>query len=128
LADEGFSVPVISPEKAGENLAALAGENHLTLYEYFQTDRAGHSRDIQTALVVLKELQVFLSVVVERTDLQETLLMITSDHGNIEDLSVKAHTGNPVPLVARGWKSEEVLSGIGEITAVTPTLVQLPFD
>ncbi len=29
-------------------------------------------------------------------------IVITSDHGNLEDLSVRTHTRNPVPLAVSG--------------------------
>jgi hypothetical protein len=45
LIKRGIDVPLRSPFKAGEILAKLSKEYHFVLYEYFQTDLAGHSRD-----------------------------------------------------------------------------------
>ena len=49
---------------------------------------------------------------------------MTSDHGNIEDASTRAHTLNPVPLLVRGPLAEE-LAPVGSILDVTPKLVEL---
>ena len=45
LIDRGFPVPPMTPHEAGALLARQATKNDFTLFEYFQTDRAGHSTD-----------------------------------------------------------------------------------
>lgn len=56
--------------------------------------------------------------------------MITSDHGNIEDLSVKTHTRHPVPLVVYGGSHREFAAQLSDgvddppdLTAVTPSMM-----
>jgi bisphosphoglycerate-independent phosphoglycerate mutase (AlkP superfamily) len=57
-------------------------------------------------------------------DPARTLLVVCSDHGNLEDLSVKTHTRNAVPLVANG-AGAGMLAGARSIQDVTPGLVRL---
>lgn len=96
-----ITVPEITPQKAGENLAALAKEYSFTLYECFLTDIAGHERDMSATIEVLELLDAFIGSVVRNLD-QQTTLVISSDHGNCEDLSSGGHTRNPVPLIVFG--------------------------
>jgi 2,3-bisphosphoglycerate-independent phosphoglycerate mutase len=120
----GLDVPIISPADAGRRLVALAGAADFTLFEYYLTDKAGHSRDHERAGAVLKELDEFFEAVMEAADESDCLLVVTSDHGNLEDLSSRVHTLNPVPLVARGAGAAS-LAEARDITDVTPALVEL---
>ena len=45
----------------------------------------------------MRELDEFLCHVVNRLNLDESSLIITSDHGNIEDSCIPGHTANLVP-------------------------------
>ncbi len=95
----GYDLSPITPEKAGYRLARLAAEYDLVLYESFLTDLAGHRR-IEAAWV-LPRLDAFLGSVLAHLPPDATLV-ISSDHGNLEDASTKTHTRNPVPLLAVG--------------------------
>ena len=52
-------------------------------------------------------------------------MLLTSDHGNIEDLSTRSHTRNPVPLMAWGPGATDVLRRCRDITHVTPAVLGL---
>ena len=97
----GIPMPLIEPELAGKRLVHLAREHHLVLFETFLTDLAGHRKDMTLALEVLDTLDRFLAGVLEAMNARITLVL-SSDHGNLEDLSVGTHTANPVPLLAVG--------------------------
>ncbi len=97
----GFGgVPCVSPEAAAADLLRISKGFDLTLFEYFLTDRAGHKCDRALLEKALSELGRFIMALAGGLD-GETLV-ITSDHGNCEDLSTKAHTLNPVPLLVLG--------------------------
>ncbi len=95
LRERGFDVPLRSPAQAARVLVNLAAEYEFCLYEYFLTDLVGHRGDLEQATEVLEHLDEFLSVLVEET-LPRRSLLVTSDHGNIEAMSHKGHTRNPV--------------------------------
>jgi 2,3-bisphosphoglycerate-independent phosphoglycerate mutase len=96
---QGHDLPLISAQEAGHRLARLAADHDLVLYESFLTDLAGHRR--ADAAWVLARLDAFLGAVLAHRP-PETTLILSSDHGNLEDMSTKAHTTNPVPLLAVG--------------------------
>ncbi len=95
-------IPTISPEKAGEIIARQSQKYHFSLFEYFQTDKAGHSQDMSHARTILDILERFLGAVLTHIDLNQTLVLLTSDHGNIEDLSFRGHTKNPAMTLVFG--------------------------
>ncbi len=92
------SVPLISPEKAAENLLTLAERKHFVFFEYFLTDFCGHHQDAVMADSLFAILQRFFAVLRQWPDPKRALMLI-SDHGNVEDLSVSTHTRNPVPFL-----------------------------
>lgn len=120
----GYDGPLITPEKAAEHLIATAGENDLTLFEHFLTDQAGHSGSPEKAFQCLEILERFIARAIRFADRPNHLLILSSDHGNIEDLSVRTHTRNPVPLIAIGDRAQE-LGSLTNLTDVTPALADL---
>ncbi|HWR41151.1 MAG TPA: alkaline phosphatase family protein [Patescibacteria group bacterium] len=125
LQERGFAVPLISPEKAGQNLAGIVSVHDFTLFEYFQTDRAGHSRDRQWAETILQQLDAFLGALLASLDLSRILVIVTSDHGNIEDITSKPHTLNPVPCLLLGAAREQAAENLDRIDQVAPMIFRL---
>ena len=124
IVPKGYTGPLITPEVAAEQLLDIAAENDFTLFEYFLTDIAGHSQNRERAEGVLSSLDRCLTKLVAGRD-EETLLLITSDHGNIEDLGTRGHTFNPVPLIAVGPHAEEILAGASSLMDVMPHLMRV---
>jgi hypothetical protein len=81
-----------------------ASAHPFVMFEYYLTDKAGHARDPDYAREVLQRLDRVLYALVKGLDGRDThhTLVICSDHGNLEDLSTKSHTRNPVPLLVNG--------------------------
>jgi 2,3-bisphosphoglycerate-independent phosphoglycerate mutase len=96
-----FNIKEISPLNAAENLAKIAQKNDFTLFEYFLTDRAGHKQDPSFLSEILHEFSVFFYFLVELAA-NEISIILTSDHGNCEDLTTRLHTRNPVPFFLHG--------------------------
>jgi bisphosphoglycerate-independent phosphoglycerate mutase (AlkP superfamily) len=120
----------IEAAEAGRRLARLAGEHDFVLFEYWKTDHAGHSQNMREAVEALENFDGFLVGILEGLDANGTLLLMTSDHGNIEDMSTKTHTRNPVPLVLygaghAGFARELDRAGAPDLTHITPFILRL---
>lgn len=124
LIERGEDVASRTPQEAGRILARLAGEHRFTLYEYFITDKIGHLQDMEGARTVLRALAEFLRALLSNLDLQRTTLLVTSDHGNIEDLSSKNHTLNQVPTLVWGARAERVARRINSLADITPAILE----
>jgi 2,3-bisphosphoglycerate-independent phosphoglycerate mutase len=115
----GYALPHVSAEEAGARLARLAAEYDLVLYESFLPDLAGHRRI--EAEWVLTRLDAFLgSILAHRSPL--TTLVVSSDHGNVEDATTKSHTTNPVPLLVVGPAAGDFRQATA-ITDVAPAIL-----
>ena len=109
-------LPEISPQEAGANLAAISSNNDLTLYAHYATDAAGHSQSMDAAVSALQRVDgLFEGLLQEMAT--DTLLLVTSDHGNIEDVRT-GHTRNPALGIASGPGAEhaEELSDLRQVT------------
>ena len=120
----GHDVPEISPEQAGGNLAGIAAQHHLTVFEFFLTDLAAHGRVPMDPVTVVEMVDQCLSGIIDAATWDEMLMVVVSDHGNIEDRRRDIHTRNPVPTLLVGHGREEIGSRIAAITDVTPAIVE----
>lgn len=122
LNARGFDLPPMAPATAGRIIAEAARTHDFVLYEYFQSDKAGHSADPERIQAVLRGLNGLLaSLLIEKDD--DLLVVLTADHGNLEDTSTRRHTTNPIPLMAWGPGAREWLDGVTRLDQVTPALV-----
>jgi bisphosphoglycerate-independent phosphoglycerate mutase (AlkP superfamily) len=62
----------------------------------------------------------------EAWDDEHGLLVITSDHGNMEDLGTRRHTANPVPGILLGSPENRRLAarGLNDLTGIAPAIVE----
>jgi 2,3-bisphosphoglycerate-independent phosphoglycerate mutase len=124
--DFGYDhLPVMTPSEAGERFVLISRHYDFTLFEYFLTDHAGHTRNMNTAIEVLERLDGFIGGVLKNFDHTDSMLLFTSDHGNIEDLSTRSHTRNPVPMILVGRHHNLLVERIKGLTQITPALVQI---
>jgi 2,3-bisphosphoglycerate-independent phosphoglycerate mutase len=119
------NVKPVTPIEAGKHLAKIAAKNDFTLFEYWLTDHAGHSQKMKFAVDVLERFDEFLSGFIEHFNPNNTLLIIISDHGNIEDLSTKSHTRNRVPCIIAGKYRNKIVKRIKNLTHITPAILRL---
>jgi bisphosphoglycerate-independent phosphoglycerate mutase (AlkP superfamily) len=125
LIERGEPVDLRSPEEAGEILSSIVAANKFTLYEYFITDKVGHAQDYEAAGRVLRALALLIRSLLTKLDLENTTVVLTSDHGNIEDLSVRNHTLNLVPTIVWGEHRKKLAARIRSLTDITPGIIDV---
>ena len=94
--------PLLSLHQAGVRLASLSQVNDFSLFEYWLSDYAGHGQDMDAACTLLEAFDLALGGLFDAWDDREGLILFTSDHGNLEDLSTRRHTTNPIPALLVG--------------------------
>jgi 2,3-bisphosphoglycerate-independent phosphoglycerate mutase len=117
--------PVRSAEAAGRRMAGLALENDFTMFDHWLPDYAGHYGEMQGAVRLLKILDRAIGGIVEAMEGTELTVLITSDHGNLEDLSIQGHTRNPVPALILGpvGVRRRILEPLKDLTDVAPAIL-----
>jgi bisphosphoglycerate-independent phosphoglycerate mutase (AlkP superfamily) len=73
---------------------------------------------------VIQNLARMIRQMLEHLDLGSTTVIMTSDHGNIEDLSTRSHTLNSVPTIVWGMHSRDLAARIKSLIDITPAIVK----
>lgn len=116
-------MPERTAAQAGAILGELARAHDLTFFDNWGTDVVGHHNDMAEALRLLAELDQFFGGLLATVDLHETLVVVTSDHGNLEDVTVRGHTTNAVLTLLIGGPQRAVAGQIHSLTDITPALL-----
>jgi 2,3-bisphosphoglycerate-independent phosphoglycerate mutase len=127
MRERGYDVPLRTPEEAGAIIAEQAMAQDFSLFEYFETDRAGHDQDAERARRCLSDLDRALETVLARADLESLAVVVVSDHGNVEDGTVRTHTLNPAHFALWGsWTPQRVPERLTDIAALCYEALGLP--
>jgi 2,3-bisphosphoglycerate-independent phosphoglycerate mutase len=125
LIAQGLKLPEYSPAQAAAIIADAVLKHDLILYEYFQTDIFAHRRPLADCVDLIRDLNDLLANLLARLDKKEDTLILTSDHGNLEDLHARGHSRNPVPLLTWGKHGKFLRAKIKSLSDVTPALLEL---
>ena len=120
----GFrDAPVMDAALAGKKLAALAKEYDFSLFEYWASDYAGHKQQMDNAIELMETFDAVLGGLVEAWD-DDGLILVTSDHGNMDDLSTRKHTPANVPALVIGNKTarDEFTRHMKDLTDIAPAI------
>jgi len=121
----GFGVTVRRPAQTGRILARLLEHYDFVLFEYILTDVFGHRQDVVELKFRLSQIAEMTDSLLESTDLQRHAILLTSDHGNSEDLSTNTHTLNLVPTILWGKNSVQEKIKISSLLDITPAILRL---
>jgi 2,3-bisphosphoglycerate-independent phosphoglycerate mutase len=122
--------PVYSPERAGQQLAHLSLSADLTWFDYWPSDYAGHRASLQQALTLLETFDRVLGGLAEAWADRPDLIVLTSDHGNLEDLAHRGHTLAPVPglLIGPRQLRRAFARGLTDLTRFHDAILRTLFD
>ena len=121
----GFpDLPGMDPQQAGRKLVKLAKEYDFSLFEYWASDYAGHKQQMDTAIELMETFDEVLGGLLNEMNEDELLVLVTSDHGNMEDLSTRKHTDANVPAIIIGNKTarEEFAHDLEDLTDIAPAI------
>ncbi|MBX3045643.1 MAG: alkaline phosphatase family protein [Anaerolineales bacterium] len=118
--------PLHTPHEAGRRLAEVTRTYDLAFFEFWPSDYAGHHQDHEGAVKLLEHFDGVMGGLLEAWVDDEGLILITSDHGNMEDLSRRTHTDNPVPALVIGAPPlrQKFCAGLQDLSQVTPAILQ----
>ncbi|MCC5910297.1 MAG: 2,3-bisphosphoglycerate-independent phosphoglycerate mutase [Clostridiaceae bacterium] len=125
--------PEMSAEEVTEEmLKAIDEEKYdLIVLNYANPDMVGHTGKVESVIKALEKVDGCLGRVIDKLLEKGGKAIVTSDHGNSEELideitggPVTAHSTNPVPLILVGRGSVE-LRKEGKLADIAPTLLEL---
>jgi hypothetical protein len=123
----GYSdYPVMEENAAGHKLAELTASYDLAFFEYWLSDMVGHRQEEENALALMESFDGVLGGLLEAWDDQAGLILITSDHGNMEDMGTRRHTAAQVPGLVIGAPElrTKFFEDLNSLADVTPAILQ----
>lgn len=118
-------IPLYTLHQAGQRIAHLARRCAFTFFEHWPSDRSGHRGSLEDARAHLELLDSAIGGLLDGWDDINGLLIITSDHGNIEDKGHRQHTINPVPTILMGQNHAALAARIHSLTDIAPVVRQV---
>jgi len=124
--------PEMSAPQLAEKLAAAihSGQYDVIICNIANPDMVGHTGSLTAAVKAVEAVDRCLTTVVRAVDSAGGELLITADHGNVEQMrdestgqSHTAHTTNPVPALFHGRRAEMAKSG--SLRDIAPTMLYL---
>lgn len=122
--DLGYQdMPVYTPQQAGAQLWQLAQSYHFVFFEHWLTDYLGHYRNHAAAVDNFQIFDSFLAGLLEAADLTETMIIVSSDHGNVEDCTDRKHTENPALTLLLGAGRNDYADKIQRLDDFVPVIL-----
>ncbi|MCJ7433865.1 MAG: alkaline phosphatase family protein [Anaerolineales bacterium] len=124
----GFvDAPLMQEKIAGHKLASLAQQYDFSFFEYWASDYAGHKQDMTAAVNLLESFDNVLGGLLEKWNDEHGLILLTSDHGNMEDISTRKHTANAVPVLVIGSSiaRKKLTRALKDLTDIAPRILDI---
>lgn len=120
-------VPDYSPREAGQLLAQISREYDFAFHSHWFTDRVGHRGPLEKGVELLETFDEVMTGILDEWDDNEGLIVVISDHGNMEDVSVRHHTENDIPTLIVGSKKSEFAENYNALTDFVPACDRILF-
>jgi 2,3-bisphosphoglycerate-independent phosphoglycerate mutase len=126
--------PEMSAYELTEKLIEAQHQNNydLIVVNYANPDMVGHSGNLEASIKAVETVDDCLAQLCHLIDEKGGLLIITADHGNVEQIHDEetnqphtAHTLNPVPFVIYGKDAQTLSLHPGQLSDIAPTVLKL---
>lgn len=120
--------PIYTPERAGQLMVEISRRYDFSFFAHWVTDVIGHRGDLADGVRILELFDAVMAGALEAWDDNEGLMIITSDHGNMEDLSHTKHTEADVPTVIIGHGAAAFADGLTTLADIAPRMGRVLFE
>jgi hypothetical protein len=113
------------PYKVGKQFCEIVSNYDLSIYEFFLTDKIGHDQNWEKAEEVIDTIESFIEGIMDNFPKDKGQIILSSDHGNLEDLSTGTHTTNLVPCFLYGKYTDLMKESIHELSDIVPAIYSI---
>lgn len=117
----------VSPQDAGRLLVKLSREYDFAFHSHWMTDYVGHRGPFERAVELLEILDGVIEGILDNWRDDEGLVLLTSDHGNMEHIGDRKHTANDVPTIIIGKDKADFAEGFTYLTDFVPRMERYLF-
>lgn len=117
--------PLYSEHEAGHLLVELSRQYDFAFHSFWMTDFVGHRGSMAQGVELLALFDGVMAGVLDAWDDEEGLVIISSDHGNMEKIGDRRHTENDVPTLIIGTEKDTFAEGFTQLTDFVPRMRRL---
>jgi len=136
LVETYDQTPKMSAIEITNKLIKLNQKNQyeLIIVNYANADMLGHTGNLGATIESIETVDYCLEKILEEIDHQQTILLITADHGNADIMldksngPCKSHTKNLVPFIMVNTKKrikKYNLTPVGSLIDIAPTILEI---
>ena len=115
-------VPLLSLEEGGKKMVELSRQFDFALHSHTFTDYVGHRGTLEQGVTMLENFDTVMAGALAEWNHDEGLIIITSDHGNMEQIGSRNHTENDVPTLVIGSQSHAFDTDFSTLADLVPTM------
>jgi len=120
-----YETPVYTAREAGHRLVEISHHYDFAFHSHWMTDHVGHRGPLERGVELLELFDGVMAGVIEKWDDDEGLVIITSDHGNMEHIGSRNHTENDIPTLVIGNAKAAFADGFHDLTGYVPHMARL---
>jgi hypothetical protein len=117
--------PVYSPYDAGVYMVELSRRYDFSFFSHWFTDTVGHRGPLEEGVALLERFDAVMAGALDAWDDDEGLIILTSDHGNMENVGDRHHTENDVPTLIIGREKAAFADGLRDLSDLVPRMAKL---
>lgn len=121
------NLPDYSAEEAGKKLVQLSRNYDFAFHSHWMTDWVGHRGTMKQAVALLELFDKVMEGILAEWKDDEGLILITSDHGNMEEIGNRKHTENDVPTLVIGRDKDRFTEGFEQLLDFVPRMERYLF-
>jgi hypothetical protein len=117
--------PIHTPYEAGRLLVEISRQYDFAFHSHWMTDLIGHRGPFERGVDLLELFDGVMAGILDTWDDSEGLIIVTSDHGNMEEIGTRNHTENDVPTLIIGQSKSAFAEGFKALSDFVPRMAQL---
>lgn len=117
--------PTYTPYEAGQKLAEIGKQHDFSMFSTWLTDEFGHRARMSEAIAFMEMTDHVMAGLLSAWQDDDGLLILTSDHGNMEAMNERTHTRNKIPTLAIGKGREQFAENFSDLTHITPGILRV---
>ena len=111
-----YDIPAYTPREAGQQLGRIARRHDFAVHSHWLTDLFGHRGHFDEAVAMLQRIDGVMAGLLDVWDMENDIIVLTSDHGNMEHIGDRHHTENDVPCLVVGRQSQTFAASLHDLT------------
>ena len=120
-------LPLRSTHEAGVLLVTLARRYDFSLFAHWPSDVIGHRGTLAEGVALLERFDEVMAGLLSAWDDNEGLVILCSDHGNMEEIGNRRHTCNDVPTVVIGQQRGLFDESFRTLADIAPRILRALF-